>query len=245
MSRKGNGSTGIVVSPDIAITANFTIAFFYENDSAPSTDANATASWTSTTTDEGFTLNWGHPSAGFRQAVSSWNGSSFDAIQYTTSLVANTRYHLACTYDGTDWRLYLNGALDTGPTTLGAPVDSGTENMNLFSHGQSANFDDGRMGEFGLWNTVLNANEINSLAKGQTPNRMQAANLLIYWRLGVASPEPDWSGNGLNGTISGTTTVVDHEQVRPAFGFDTTLLAAPAAVGGVSLRTLSLLGVGT
>lgn len=52
---------------------------------------------------------------------------------------------------------------------------------------------------------------------------------------GNASPEPDFSGNGNNGTLTGTTQV-DHPPVAPPFGFDMGWQgefggAAPATVG--------------
>lgn len=48
------------------------------------------------------------------------------------------------------------------------------------------------------------------------------------------SPEPDWSGNGLNGTVTGTT-IVDHAPAGPPFGFDIGF-PFPAAVVGADVR---------
>src|SRR5205807_818683 len=41
------------------------------------------------------------------------NGASFSAIDSVAPLTAGTFYHLACTWDGTNLKLYINGALDS------------------------------------------------------------------------------------------------------------------------------------
>ena len=40
----------------------------------------------------------------------------------TTAIQTGVWYHAAATYDGTTWRLYLNGVLDGTPVVAGQPV---------------------------------------------------------------------------------------------------------------------------
>jgi len=63
----------------------------------------------------------------------------------------------------------------------------------------------GSMAEVGIWNVVLTAGEILALAKGCRTASVRPASLVGYWPIwGLASPEPDMSGNANNGTLTGT-----------------------------------------
>jgi len=60
---------------------------------------------------------------------------------------------------------------------------------------------------------------------------------MTQWlEMGQASPEPDWSGNGLSGTVTGAT-VADHAPVAPLFSFAgwQGAYTAPAASGIVPI----------
>jgi Concanavalin A-like lectin/glucanases superfamily len=58
-----------------------------------------------------------------------------------------------------------------------------------------------------VWNVVLNAGEMQQLQlRGVHPIRIRPNNIVLYMPLdGIASPEPDYSGNAYNGTLTGTT----------------------------------------
>lgn len=42
----------------------------------------------------------------------------------------------------------------------------------------------------------------------------------VWWEMGFGSPEPDFSGNGLNGTVQSAMPIGDHAPVAPPFGLD-------------------------
>lgn len=76
----------------------------------------------------------------------------------STPASINTTYHVVATYDGTSLRLYVNGALDGGPTAITANLGStyaiiGCYNSNSF-------FCTGFIDEVAIYNTTLSATRI-------------------------------------------------------------------------------------
>lgn len=74
----------------------------------------------------------------------------------------------------------------------------------------------GTMCEIAIWNQILSPNERNALRSGVPPNRVRFP---VFYKpyYGVASPEPDLSGNRLNGALTGTTPS-NHCPVTPPAG---------------------------
>jgi hypothetical protein len=69
----------------------------------------------------------------------------------------------------------------------------------------SANFQ-GTIAEVGIWNQILSPAEITALQNGISPNQIREPGFAAYYPLyGIASPEPDFGGNILNGVLTGTT----------------------------------------
>ena len=106
----------------------------------------------------------------------------------------------------TGYAAYLDGA-----TCGGNPYHeyrtAGGANVNIGGYNGTANFK-GRLAEIGVWTAKLSVGEIKSLAKGISPNHIRRSSLVGYWPLyGAGSPEPDYSGNKGNGTLTGTTVV--------------------------------------
>ncbi len=72
-------------------------------------------------------------------------------------IIANTTYHVAATYDGTNARIYLNGALSAGPTSFGASAIGSTGiNANI------SNFP-GSPGTY--WNGLIDEVRVSSSAR--------------------------------------------------------------------------------
>ena len=135
---------------------------------------------------------------------------------------AGTWHHFlgTATQNGTstDLRIYKNGSLLAGPSTL---ADNVAPNNVALEIGRSSvgagEFTGSTIAEVALWNRAISAAEAAAI---YYRGPLAVPSGLVFWqRLGMGSPEPDWSGNVNNGTLTGTT-VADHPPVGPAFGFD-------------------------
>jgi hypothetical protein len=85
--------------------------------------------------------------------------------------------------------------------------DSGGSFIIGASNDSGSNPFDGRIADVRIYNIVLNVNELNSVMRGA---HVRPDALKGWWPLwGVSSPEPDWSGNGSVGNITGCAAA-DH-----------------------------------
>ncbi len=124
-----------------------------------------------------------------------------------TALQDNKWYHVAATYDGTTWSLYLNGQLD-GTTTINQPVQNlsiqhaglGTA---LNSKGFAYGLFDGSMDEVRIWNYARSQAQI--LATANTELYGPQTGLVARWALNdiEGNVVTDSSGNGLDGQLIG------------------------------------------
>ncbi|RMG90192.1 MAG: LamG domain-containing protein, partial [Chloroflexi bacterium] len=53
-----------------------------------------------------------------------WSGTTSGTVDSTTTLSADTWYHIAATYDGTTTKIYINGSEDKSATSLTGAIDS-------------------------------------------------------------------------------------------------------------------------
>lgn len=169
-----------------------------------------------------------------------------------TAPAANTWYHHGATWDGANLRNYVDG-VETASSPSAATGTMGTNALNLaigadpeeFAALQASSFP-GRLAEPAIWNVAASAGEMAALARGVSPLRIRPTALLGYWPLfGVGSPEPDYSGNGNNGTITGSVTQADHAPVQAPFGGDTWRVWVPSAVTGRLIYPNALDGIGS
>ena len=122
-----------------------------------------------------------------------------------TPICDNVWYHAAATYDGTTWRLYLNGQLET---TL--VVGAFTPRFDSIQHaGLGAAFTStgtatgaflGTLDEPRVWNVARSAANIQATMTGPLAS---AAGLIGRWSLdeGTGTTIADSTGNGNTGTI--------------------------------------------
>jgi Concanavalin A-like lectin/glucanases superfamily len=115
------------------------------------------------------------------------------------------------------YEVYLNstggGASNSG-TSMGTTTGDGRIGNRTLSVSQG--FTNGNIADVAIWNTILTSAQISSLAAGQRANMIGAnANLVGYWPIVNQSPEPDYSGNGFNGTLNGTAIVAGPPALQP------------------------------
>ena len=82
----------------------------------------------------------------------SWFGStSIQNLETTTSISANTWYHIAVTYDGTDVKIYLNG-VEEGSGALTGPLRNSSSEIYLGARmSSSSSILDGQLDEVRIW----------------------------------------------------------------------------------------------
>ncbi len=121
-------------------------------------------------------------------------------LNATSTLTANTWYHLAATYDGAVMRLYINGVLDGSLTIAGTAVaNAGFAVGRNYANSRAL---DGSIDEVRVWKRALTAAEI--LANPcDVPANSPA--LEGYWKFNEATGAvtQDLTGNGHLGTLIG------------------------------------------
>jgi len=120
-----------------------------------------------------FLYNWGwvgENEQDFGLAIRTESGMNY--VETPNIYQTNTWYHLAATYDGTNVRIYVNGALVTGPENVGGPIrwiSAASGNYpERFAIGVWLDpgynlWIDGVIDEVGYWNHVLTEVEIKKM----------------------------------------------------------------------------------
>lgn len=121
--------------------------------------------------------------------------------------------HLAATYNGANYRLFINGTFQAQVAATGDVLRTFGADRNWFI-GRRGNYPQGSpdswswfgdIAEFSIWNAVLTDAELVSLAKGFTSSRVRPQSLLTYNRL--VRSLADAKGRS---TASGTTVAASH-----------------------------------
>ncbi len=129
-------------------------------------------------------------------------------IYGVTPISNNVWYHASVTYDGSTWRLYLNGQLDSTKTYNVLPEATSIQHAGIAtamtSNGTAAGYFAGEMDEVRIWNRALSQEEIQT---GMGVEITSGTGLLGRWGLNEGSGTT--AGNstgGVNGTLTGSPT---------------------------------------
>ncbi|HEY5514635.1 MAG TPA: LamG-like jellyroll fold domain-containing protein, partial [Pengzhenrongella sp.] len=168
-------------------------------------------------------------------------GGGNHPVTGTTPLTTNTWHHAAATYDGTTWRLYLDGVLDKtlvvgNFTPEATSIQHAALGTALTSTGAAAGFLAGALDEARIWSVARTGSQIRSTKDDEISGPQTG--LLGRWGLNDGSGTIAANSAGaINGTLVGSPTWI------AGFGFpqDTTAPASPtnlvatAADGGARL----------
>ena len=130
------------------------------------------------------------------------NHPSFGA----TAIQNGIWYHAAATYDGSTWRLYLNGVLDGTPTVAGQPVQSASSQhaalgSALNSSGTSVGAFNGMLDEARVWNIARSEAQIQASMIGPLAS---SPGMVARWSMNEGTGPTIASSAGA--TVTGTLT---------------------------------------
>jgi hypothetical protein len=139
-------------------------------------------------------------------------------LQGAINIPQNVWTHLACTYDGNDLKLYVNGQPDA-TLHVAQPVRSNSIQhaalgTAINSTGGTAGFFQGRMDEVRIWNSARSAAQIAANYALEIPS---ATGLVGRWDMNEACGVTNNTGSGssLNGTVNGAIWVPINYNLSP------------------------------
>ena len=144
-----------------------------------------------------------------------FNASNTAGVAATTTTASlNTWHHLGCVFTSTSSRTsYLDGGGSATNTTSIVPTVASINILRVGNqrfNGVNVSHSQPNVAELGIWNVALTADEIASLAKGMTCDKVRPQSLVFYAPL--VRDLIDYKG-GLTITNNNTATVANHPRV--------------------------------
>ena len=140
--------------------------------------------------------------ADFEEGATGTNPSQNHPVYGATTITTGVWHHAAATYDGTTWKLYLDGVLDGELMVSEPPAAAGNQRASvgagLYSTGEPDGFFDGVIDEARIWDRPLSASEIRASINQELTT---GSGLVARW--------------GLN---EGIGTAIDDSLLSPADG---------------------------
>ena len=135
------------------------------------------------------------------------------ATQDDTVLSAGKQYDIVVTWEGTNIRYYINGALTSTATSFSDSANAGTNaNLDIGSGEGTEKFFNGIINEVSVWNHDLSLAEVQELFNDgvalDATTHSRASNLKGYWRNTGTGTWTDLSGEGNNGTPANATETI-------------------------------------
>ena len=177
MAYTANGTTQYLTASAPVTAVPVTIAaFFY-----PTASGNGAIGYLGVATSQD-RLQLTYRNSGTIQAYAQ-GGGSFPSIETNTTTPLNTWAHACAVFSSNSSRsIFLNGG--NSQTSTAATFSQGAfTSANIFARTAASSvgtFFQGSIAEFGIWNAALTAEEIASLAKGMTCDKVRPQNLVFY-----------------------------------------------------------------
>ncbi len=159
----------------------------------------------------GIDATTGNLVADFEEGQSGSNPSLNHPITGTKAVTADGNWHhVAATYDGSTWHLYLDGS-DAGSLSVGKPANAATNALTsigsaLTTAGTAAGFFAGSIDEVRIWDSARTLVQIQASKDSEITSPQ--AGLLGVWNLndGSGTSLADHSGNNKTGAAVGAPT---------------------------------------
>jgi Concanavalin A-like lectin/glucanases superfamily/Divergent InlB B-repeat domain len=147
--------------------------------------------------------------ADFEEGAGGSSPSANHPVVGTTSIANGSWHHVAATYDGTTWKLYLDGALEAS-LAVGQPMAAASTlpvaiASALNSSSTADGFFDGAIDEVRVWNYARTQAQIQDEINSQITSAQSG--LVGRWALdeAVGAVAYGTAGTGIHGTIAGSS----------------------------------------
>ncbi len=168
----------------------------------------------------GFSLNlWRETHQPYFEFMNA-NGATWDTIMAPHTICDNLWHHIACTYDGTDMKLYLDGEIFASKNNPGAIIKQETLNTGIGNQNGAAPLN-GILDEIRIWNIARTQAEIKTDAHNTLTGTEPG--LVSYYNLDKADGTTftDAAGNN-NGTMTGGVTWAESKALITPFTLSAT-----------------------
>jgi hypothetical protein len=133
-----------------------------------------------------------------------------DAIDSTTTVSANTWFHVAATHESGSDKLYVNGSLEaSGSASNFSTTDAA--NLRIGSSSIFSLYHQGLIDEVSFFNSALSASNITSIYNSGVPADLTSLSPVGWWRMGdndggTGTTITDQGSGGNNGTLTNGPT---------------------------------------
>ncbi|MCF8265691.1 MAG: fibronectin type III domain-containing protein, partial [Melioribacteraceae bacterium] len=149
-------------------------------------------------------------------------GGSQIKLTSSSTLQTGQWYHIAGTYDGTNMKVYINGAQDASNSQSGSFTSNST--FYLATNDGSGRFLDGTLDEVRVWNDARTETEIRQNIYRELPDPSSETNLIAYYKLNESSgTTASDSKNNYDGTLTnmaGSEWVTESPFEAPKYALD-------------------------
>ncbi len=176
---------------------------------------------------------------------------SFVSVNSTTDFIPGQWYHLVGTYDGSNARIYVNGAEEDSASLTGNVISQDGTSLGGYIGSRLYDFN-GQLDEVRVYNTALTATQIQNLYQNSkytqinTPQNNKLTNGLVgYWTFNGADVSgttiKDVSGNGNTGTATNgpVPTIGKVGQGYSFDGVDDYVTLAQSTLSGLTNMTIA------